>query len=81
VLSTSLTRGLLVHVHLLSGLHSLRQEALRVLQALQRTATRLLRLLLLGDLGGLVLDLARTGEGAVDLTHDEYERDCIVNHD
>ena len=73
-----LTRRLLVHVHLLAGLHGLRQEALRVLQALQRAATRLLRLLLFGDLGSLVLDLARTGEGAVDLTHDDgSERNCM----
>lgn len=73
-----LTRRLLVHVHLLAGLHGLRQEALRVLQALQRAAARLLRLLLFGDLGGLVLDLARTGEGAVDLTHDDGSPEDVL---
>lgn len=65
----SLTWGLLVHrdLHARGGL--LRQEATVVLQALQSAATGLLRLLLLGDLGGLVLHLTRTCEGAVDLAH------------
>ena len=52
-----------------AGLGGVGDVALVVLEALEGTTAGLLGLLLLGDLGGLVLDLTSASEGAVDLTH------------
>jgi len=52
-----------------TGLGGVGDVALVVLEALEGATAGLLGLLLLGDLGGLVLDLTGTSEGAVDLTH------------
>ena len=52
-----------------AGLGGVGDVALVVLEALEGATAGLLGLLLLGDLGGLVLDLTSASEGAVDLTH------------
>jgi hypothetical protein len=64
-----LSGGLGVHLNLLADLHRLAEVTAVVLEALEGATAGLLGLLLLGDLGGLVLDLTGTSEGSVDLTH------------